>query len=202
MRRISILLLVILGVFLCLSPMAGATEYPAPTQAFYVNDYANVISGDVRSHIESATAELEARTGAQIVVVTLSSLEDASLEDFSLGLFREWGIGSAQDNNGVLILVDVGGRQSRIEVGYGLEGALPDGRTGRIQDQYMVPDFAVGDYSLGIKKGFDAIITQVYGEYGYEFEGSEYYPDSGAEDEPGPVPILGIIIVIILIVLD
>ena len=126
----------------------------------------------------------------------------ASLEDFSLGLFREWGIGSGQENNGVLILVDVGGRQSRIEVGYGLEGALPDGRTGRFQDQYMVPDFAVGDYSLGIKKGFDAIITQVYGEYGYEFEGSEYYPDSGAEDEPGPVPILGIIIVIILIVLD
>lgn len=80
-------------------------------------------------------------------------------------------------------------------------------KTGRIQDQYMIPEFAAGDYSLGILQGFDAVLYEVYLEYGYEYEGTSdlpYHPgdDSEGLDIPKPVSILGIILVVVLIILD
>src|SRR5699024_7310000 len=81
---------------------------------------------------------------------------------------REWGIGNREKNNGVLILLAVEDRKSRIEVGYGLEGALPDSKTGWIQDEYMLPYFSEDDYSTGILEGYKAILLEIYNEYGIE----------------------------------
>ncbi len=170
-RIIKPLLLLALSVSLLFLPVfatASAKEYPAPTAAFYVNDFANVLDSATKNFIFENGAALERSTSAQVVVVTVDGIGDNVLEEYSLGLFREWGIGDKEKNNGVLILVDIGGRQSRIEVGYGLEGALPDGKTGRIQDAFMIPHFREGNYSQGIKKGFEAIVNEVYSEYGYE----------------------------------
>ena len=116
---------------------------------------------ETRSYIINTSSQLAEETGAQVAVVTLSSLEDEPLEEVALGILREWGLGDKEKNNGVLILVVPAERQSRIEVGYGLEGALPDGKTGRIQDEHMIPSFQQEDYDRGILQGYQAIISEV-----------------------------------------
>lgn len=132
-----------------------------------MNDYAGVLNTDAEEHILRVARELEDVTTAQVVVVTMEGIGDRPLEEYTLGLFRDWGIGQKDKDNGVLIFVDVQGRQSRIEVGYGLEGVLTDGKTGRIQDEYMIPHFRQGEYSKGIVAGFNAIVNEIYSEYGY-----------------------------------
>jgi uncharacterized protein len=154
-------------VFLFSACSAAQDSYPDPTEAFYVNDYAGVLDTDAEEHILRVAKELEDVTTAQVVVVTMAGIGDRPLEEYTLGLFRDWGIGQKDKDNGVLIFVDVQGRQSRIEVGYGLEGVLTDGKTGRIQDEHMIPHFRKGEYSQGIVAGFNAIINEIYLEYGY-----------------------------------
>ncbi|AGC68644.1 MgtC/SapB transporter family protein [Thermoclostridium stercorarium subsp. stercorarium DSM 8532] len=144
------------------------------------------------------------KTGAQVVVVTINSLNGEAIEEYSNALFRKWGIGSKKENNGVLILVSVGDRMSRIEVGYGLEGALPDGLTGRIQDNYMIPHFRDGDYGQGIANGFMAVIQQIYKEYDIKYKPPEYgytVDDYGEESENTSDAIL-ILLFLALIVID
>lgn len=189
----------IVGLF---SSVAFAAEYPEPSREFYVNDYANVLDQATEDYINSYSNALENATGAQIVVVAVQELDGEILEEYSLGLLREWGIGDAKKNNGVLILLDVGGRQSRIEIGYGLEGALPDGKTGRIQDQFMVPYFKEGDYNTGILEGYKAILNEVSKEYSYDSPVGEAY---NVKEEPKSNPIVNLVIgivIFILIILD
>ncbi len=191
-----------------LSSLALGATYPSPTSVFYVNDYAGVLDNQTKQHIESIAVALESKTSAQVVVVTVNDIGDNSLEEYSLGLFREWGIGDSQKNNGVLILLDIDGRQSRIEVGYGLEGALPDGKTGRIQDQAMLPYYQQGNYGMGMMEGFNLIVNEIYSEYGYDdsFVGDVRLIDDGyrhAEEGIPPILILiGLAILIPLILLD
>lgn len=206
-RILRTLLIACILVFL-FSSTALADTYPSPTGVFYVNDFAGVLDTQAEQYIEATAAAVEQLTTAQIVVVTVDGLDDAVLEEYSLGLFREWGIGSQQADNGVLLLVDIGGRQSRVEVGYGLEGALPDGKTGRIQDDFMVPNFQQENYGLGILQGFNAIANEIYIEYGYEDEViGDYTPiadprSTTGQETPSIFRIIGIIVVIILIILD
>ena len=143
-----------LGAFLLsgAAAFAEAKVPPKPTENIYVQDYAGVLSGETKSRIQSISSRLAEKTKAQVVVVTVKSIEGAALEEYSLTLLRQWAIGDAQLNNGVLLLVATGDRQSRIEVGYGLEGRLPDAKTGRIQDEYMLPYFRTGDYDKGGSK--------------------------------------------------
>ena len=89
-------------------------------------------------------------------------------------MLRQWGIGSKEQNNGALIVVAVKDRRSRIEVGYGLEGSLPDGLTGRIQDQYMIPYFKDGNYSKGILQGYKAAAAKIAQGYNTELSGVKY----------------------------
>ena len=110
-----------------------------PTADFYVNDYAGLLDAETKSYIINTNKRLNAQTGAQIVVVTIDSLGNSSLEDYATQLFRNFGIGDKTRNNGVLLLLALEERQFRVEVGYGLEGILPDGKTGRIQDEYIIP---------------------------------------------------------------
>ena len=201
-RPVVIAILLILLSF----TVALAAQYPTPKRGFHVNDYANVLDESTERYIQDVAWNLEKATSAQVVVVVMEDLGNEALEEFSLGLFREWGIGDKTKNNGVLILLDIGGRQSRIEVGYGLEGALPDGKTGRIQDEYMVPYFAQGDYSRGIREGFKVIVNEIYAEYGLE----ESIVDEGqlapaapqARPFPSPGAVIVIVVLIGLIILD
>ena len=160
-------LLVLAGslLLLALPAWAGPKIPPVPTHDVYAQDYAKVLSGETRSRINRLSSELNAKTKAQIAVVTIPSLSGEPIEEFSLDLFRKWGIGDRQLNNGVLILVSVEEKKSRIEVGYGLEGALPDAKTGRIQDEAMRPGIEAGDYNTALMNGYTAVLREVAKEY-------------------------------------
>lgn len=164
MKKLTALIFAVFWMVLFAIPVYAA-GVPAPTQDFYVNDFAGVISEDTKSIIMRDSAALQQQTGAQIVVVTIDSLEGQALETYSLDILRTWGIGDKTKNNGVLILLSVSDRLSRIEVGYGLEGRLPDGKTGRIQDDYMLPYYKNDQFDEGIKNGYLAILQEVAAEY-------------------------------------
>jgi len=158
--------LVLVGyILLAASAWAQPQIPPAPTQSIYVQDHAGVLDSETKSKINSLGSKLAAKTKAQIVVLTVKSLEETPVETYALEVLRQWGIGDKQLNNGVLLLVAVNDRQSRIEVGYGLEGALNDAKTGAIQDTYMIPYFAANDYNKGIWNGYQALVSITAKEY-------------------------------------
>ena len=152
-----------------LCPVSAAVV--SPDEAFYVYDGAQVLSAETEQYILSTNQELESKTGAQIVVVTIPSLEGQSLEEYATELFRQWGIGDAKKNNGLLLLCAVEDRQFRVEVGYGLEGDLPDGKTGRMQDAYIIPLLRENQFDAGIKNGYSAFLQEVADIYDVSITG-------------------------------
>ena len=168
LKRVCLLVI----IFMCLLTIKSLAIV-SQTSNFYVNDYANVLSAETEKYIMNANIDLQKRTGAQIVVVTVKSLDGQSIEEYATALFRKFGIGDATKNNGVLLLCSTGERLFRIEVGYGLEGTLTDGKTGRIQDKYIIPYLRNNDYDEGIKNGFSAVLQEVGGEYGVQINEQE-----------------------------
>ncbi len=158
-----------LAVFLVLfTNVAIAADHPKPTKNFFVNDFANVISNADEEKMQQQGEALFKECGAQVVVVTVKSLNGEDLESYSLNLARSWRIGSDKNDDGILLLLAVDERKVRIEVGYGLEGALPDSKTGRILDTYGVDRFKKNDFSTGLAAVYDSLINEVYIEKGLD----------------------------------
>ncbi len=111
----------------------------------YVNDFAGVLSPDTKSQLEALCREVDEKTHSQIAVVTIHSLEGTPIEDFSVNLAQKWGVGYKGNDRGVLILLAVEDHKYRIEVGYGLEPILPDGKVGGFGRE-MMPRLRAGDY--------------------------------------------------------
>jgi len=122
-------------------------------------DQAKIISADSRNAIEPKLANLEAKSGIQLVVATVASLEGQEIEPYANELFRSWKLGEKTKNNGVLLLVAPNEHRVRIEVGYGLEGTLTDALSKVIITNAIAPRFKTGDFSGGISRGVDDIIT-------------------------------------------
>ncbi len=144
--------------------VSHALEIP-DRPAARVNDYANLLSSSASSRLESALADFEKETSNQVVVAIFKSLEGASLEDFSIKLAEKWKVGTQKNDNGVVLLIFKEDRAVRIEVGYGLEGALPDAISKRIIQNEIVPAFRGGDFDGGVEKAVQAIILATKGEY-------------------------------------
>lgn len=136
-----------------------------PTKDFYVNDYANLLSEQTKQYIMETNIDLNQKTGAQIVVVTVKNLEGKPIEDYANELFRKFEIGDKTKNNGLLLLCSYEDRMFRVEVGYGLEGRLNDGKTGRMQDEYIIPYLKENKFDEGIKNGYTAFLQEVAKEY-------------------------------------
>src|ERR1700681_3596218 len=136
---------------------AFAANFPALTGR--IVDQANVIAAETRNAIEPKLADLEAKSGIQLVVATIKSLEGQEIEPYANTLFRSWKLGEKTKNNGVLLLVAPNERRVRIEVGYGLEGTLTDALSKVIIANAITPRFKTGDFSGGISRGVDDIIT-------------------------------------------
>lgn len=151
MRKIRKYSYILVGLFLFLIPLSSEAVV-TPKAEFYVADYANVLSKETESYIVQTNIDLQQKTGAQIVVVTIPSLDGMDIEQYANTLFRQWEIGSKEKNNGLLLLCSTGDRLFRVEVGYGLEGRLPDGKTGRMQDEYIIPYLKKNDYDTRNKK--------------------------------------------------
>lgn len=148
-----VLLIVLLVVFFVPSIIYA---FDFPQYKGYVNDFENILDND--TELENILSNLEKETTVEIAVVTVSDFQGSTFEDFAVKLFENWKIGKKDVDNGLLIIVSKEQRQSRFEVGYGLEGTLPDALTGRIQDEYMIPYFKNDDYSKGVLEGINATI--------------------------------------------
>ena len=171
-RWLILLMLLVQTVFaVCADAAPAIPPKPAAGTGVYVQDYAGIIRDSDERLMQQLGQELDSKTSAQVAVLTIPSLEGESLEDYSLEVLRTWGIGQKGKDNGVLILIAAKDRKSRIEVGYGLEGVLPDGLTGRIQDRYMLPYFRKGDYSKGILQGYAATAGTIAKAEGVELTG-------------------------------
>lgn len=177
-----------------------AAKYPNPKSNFFVNDFANVIESDDEDDMQNRGERLFSDTTAQVVVVTLKNLSGMDMNTYSIGLARQWGIGSDDKNNGVLLILAEEEREVRIEVGSGLEGDLTDAKTGRILDLYGMEYFKNDDFSTGLKQVYSALINEVY--IANDMEPVEDYTavsEYEEEDEADWVEIVGLIILIIAI---
>ena len=143
-------------------------NYPEHTEYFYVEDYSGVLNEKTESYIMDEAVRLEKATKAQIVVVMVPGTQEQTLYDFSVELANRWGIGDEELDNGVLLLfvTDPDDPHVRMEVGKGLEGALPDGKAGRILDDYAVGPRDKGLWNKAAADTFVATAMEVYGEYG------------------------------------
>lgn len=128
-----------------------------------VVDQASILSAETETQLTDLLAAHEARSSDQIVVATISDTGGETIETYANGLFRHWGLGQAEENNGVLLLIAVDDRKMRIEVGYGLEGTLTDVLAKLIIDNTIVPQFRSGSFEAGIRLGVDDIIAVLEG---------------------------------------
>lgn len=178
-KRMCVALLTAICCFAAfLYPVSAAVI--SPDDGFYVYDGAQVLSEETEQYILNSSQELESKTSAQIVVVTIPSLNGQPLEEYATELFRQWGIGDSKKNNGILLLCAVEDRKFRVEVGYGLEGDLPDGKTGRMQDTYIIPLLQEDKFDAGIKNGYSAFLQEVAAVYDVSISGE---PAVSYEDE-------------------
>jgi uncharacterized protein len=184
---------------LCLAcAFALAFNFPALTGR--VVDQAEVMSQESRADITAKSQALEQRSGIQLVVATVKSLEGGDIETYANELFRTWKLGQEQKNNGVLLLVAPNDHKVRIEVGYGLEGTLTDALSSVIISSAIVPQFKSGDFSDGIDRGIDGIISVLNGD------AADWQPQPQSllrTDEPGALntllPILGFFAVALIL---
>jgi uncharacterized protein len=184
---------------LCLAcAFALAFNFPALTGR--VVDQAEVMSQEDRADIAAKSQALEQRSAIQLVVATVKSLEGGDIETYANELFRAWKLGQEQKDNGVLLLVAPNEHKVRIEVGYGLEGTLTDALSSVIISTAIIPQFKSGDFSGGIDRGVDGIISVLNGDT------ADWQPQPQSllrTDEPGALntllPILGFFAVALIL---
>jgi uncharacterized protein len=177
-----------LVLLLAAAPLLAALT-PAPALTQRVNDYAGMISPAARAEIEQKLASLEAEDGTQIAILTVPSLKGEPIEMFSIRVAEAWKLGQEKRDNGVLLVVSKGDRKVRIEVGYGLEGALTDLESGRIIDGVIKPAFKSSDFDKGFADGVDAIVTSIKGE----FKADKATRAKGDDDKPS-IPLVLILL--------
>ena len=154
------------ALLICLAGLVGAAtaqpRFPALTGR--VVDDANVIDAATKARLDERLKALEDKTGTQLVVATLPSLQGYDIADYGYQLGRAWGIGQKGKNNGALLIVAPNDRKVRIEVGYGLEGVLTDAVTKLIIENAILPRFRAGDFSGGIARGVDDVLQVLSGD--------------------------------------
>lgn len=151
-------LLAIVISLLFFPPAGGFTlaDHALEPQGF-VSDFAVMLSPQFRAELEQNLKQFETEKGAQIAVVTIENLGSIPIEDFAVHLFKEWGIGKKGHDNGILLLIAKEDREARIEVGYGLEPFITDGRAGRIIREKIIPNFKLEAYDEGTREAVNVI---------------------------------------------
>ena len=190
MPRIRIILLLLLTSLA--DAARAAPEVIPPPPAKHFNDYAMVVPPAVAQELDRKLAQFEKETSNQIVVVTFPRmLSDSSIEDYTVRVAQAWGVGQKERDNGAILFVFIQDRTMYIQVGYGLEGALPDALAKQIIDNEIVPRFKQRDYAGGLRAGVEAMMAATRGEY-------KAIPRRG---DGGAGAIAGFIFIVFLIVL-
>jgi uncharacterized protein len=145
---------------------ARAAEVIPPKPAAYFNDYAGVVSKDAASRFNEQLAQFERETSNQIVVAVFPKMQsDDDVAAYAQRVAESWAVGQKDKRNGVVLLAFIADRKTSIQVGYGLEGALPDITAFDIRQNRINPRFHNGDYEGGLTDGIDSILKAVRGEY-------------------------------------
>ena len=160
MKKLSVLVLLL--AILATVHVAWCVEIPYLTGR--VNDNAEILSENARILLSDKLKEHEERTSNQVVILTINSLQGESIEEYSNIVFNEWELGQKDKDNGILIVVVPNEKRMRIEVGYGLEGTMPDIIASRIIREIMTPRFREGDFDEGITEGALAVINVLEGQ--------------------------------------
>lgn len=168
LNRIQFALVTALAVVL--SPFLCAEKINDIRPEGFVTDLAHVIDPSTKTQLETLCAEVQQKTGAQIAVVTVDSLDGESKEDYAADLYKHLGVGSKQSNRGVLVLLAPKERQYRIEVGYGLEPVINDARAGDI-GRAMVPDLRQQDYSGAVLLAVQQVAQLIAADKGVQLNG-------------------------------
>jgi len=190
----SIILIFLIGF--CAAAFAQQFP-PKPNPPKLVNDVADVLTPEQEAQLERKLVAYDDSTSNQVTIVTIRTLNDYPIEEYALKLFRDWGIGNKKTNNGVLILAVIDDRKLRIEVGYGLEGAIPDITANHIIQEDIAPNFRKGDYYEGFNAASESIIKAAQGEYTAP-EGYRKRNDGGGGGRILAMIVAFIVIIIIL----
>ncbi len=174
---------------------------PSATERFFVNDFADVMTDADEQTVYEAGVRLYEKTKAQVVLVTVDTLGDRDLESYALELARDWGVGDEELDNGVVLLFTTDGPHSRLEIGYGLEGALPDSKAGRILDTYLVPSYDdAAAWSAALTATYRGVLNAVYSEYGLteEIHQMTEYDEAYVEGDDGDA--IGMFVTFVMLV--
>ncbi len=158
----------LLRFWLWLAVLAGASaaEVMPPKPAQWFNDYAAVVPSDTVSQLNAKLQQFERDTSNQVVVAVWRDMQtDSSVQDYTFRIFQQWKLGQRDKNNGIGLFVFINARKMFIQVGYGLEGAVPDAIAKRIIEDEITPKFKTGDYGSGLSAGVDAILAASKNEY-------------------------------------
>ena len=184
------------AALLLTAAVASSQSFPKATGR--VSDFANVIDPAVEAEIDHRLDQLEQQTSSEIAVATIQSLGGLSSSDYANRLFKQWGVGQAQSDNGVLVVIAIDDRDMAIEVGYGLEGVLPDGLAGQIIREDFTPRFREGDYSGGVRNGVMRLADVVQKQQVLTPEELAQFNDGGSADVPLfiGIPFFGLFVAI------
>lgn len=170
-------------------PLAGIPN-PRVKDGTWVTDMPRALRADTVARLNQTLGDIERTHGIEMAVVVVQSLDGLSIEEVAEKLFNLWGIGKKDRDNGLLFLWSTGDRKVRVEVGYGLEGVLPDGKAGAILDTYVIPRFKASEFDEGVVAGVDALLAAARSEdVALPLTGTESYESSGWL--PWWLPLLG-----------
>jgi len=201
---------VIISLFLLSGSMAinlvnAETKFPKPTELKYANDYAKVIDSDSLQYILSVGEELEKKTGAQATIVVIETLQGETIESYANDIFRSWGIGQKDKNNGLLILLSVKDKKWRVEVGTALEGAITDIYSSSVMNEFAVPKFKENQYGQGLRVAYSIFSDSIAKEYGVKLDKNINVPkysqgvkNSNTSKKGSGILVIGLIVMVFL----
>jgi uncharacterized protein len=197
-KRIRFLLLAVFFLLLTMSNfvLAADDDIPAPVGDIYVQDFANVLSSSEKQQLIGLGRAVENKTGAQIAVLTVDTTGDLEMPEYANKAFRTYGIGSKENDDGILLVLALNDRKIRIEVGYGLEGLIPDGKAGRILDNNALPFLQAGQPNTAVINTYKTLANEVTG-------GSTQTEEPTQQSSGTSIPTWLIIIIVVgVIILD
>ena len=188
-------------VILLLSVAAYAEPISQLKPTGYVNDFAHVLDSGTAQQIEDLCRQVDEKAHAQIALVTINTLDGSDIESYAVDLFHQWGIGSKSTNRGVLILYAIRDHRARIEVGYGLEPILPDGKVGSFQRE-AIPLMRAGNYSQALQLVTTRVADVIASDAGIQLTHPQPRAPARPDNEPqGGFSFGGIVVIIIVILI-
>jgi uncharacterized protein len=190
------LVLAWVGIILLAGCIQAAETIPPAPKAFF-NDYAGVVKPDTARQLNSLLEDFERQASSQVVVAVYPKMQsDSSIEDYTFRVAESWKVGQKGKNNGAVLFVFIQNRTLFIQVGYGLEGALPDALAKQIIENEIKPHFRNGDYGAGLTAGVNAILAATRGEY---HGTGRTAGESGGRKVLAPGLVLLILVVVIIL---